>query len=113
MNLRDTGKLTTLALITLLSGTVRAQDVAIGGRLAAAPPTDLQKPDRYAGVRIRVGVPLVARGPAPNIADAAFSAIQLPDGRFRGFTAAGTTWQRRSTNVTMPRSGTISRLAIG
>jgi hypothetical protein len=39
-------------------------------------------------VRIRVGVPLVARGPAPNTVDNYFSAIELPDGRFRGFTAA-------------------------
>jgi hypothetical protein len=46
----------------------------------------------YARMRIRVGVPLVARGPAANIADSSFTAIQLPNGKFRGFTAAGTTW---------------------
>jgi hypothetical protein len=34
----------------------------------------------------------VARGPAPNIADAAFTEIELPNGKFRGFTAAGITW---------------------
>jgi hypothetical protein len=43
-------------------------------------------------MRVRVGVPLVARGPAPNIADNDFNEIQLPNGKFRGFTAAGTTF---------------------
>jgi hypothetical protein len=62
------------------------------GRLAVTPLTNVQPPDEHANLRVRVGVPLVARGPAPNIADASFTAIQLPNGRFRGFTAAGTTW---------------------
>jgi hypothetical protein len=48
--------------------------------------------DPFAALRVRVGVPLVARGPAPNIADASFTAIQLPGGQFRGFTSCGTTW---------------------
>jgi hypothetical protein len=39
-----------------------------------------------------VGTPLVARGPAGNIADNWFTEIRLPDGRFRGFTAGGVTW---------------------
>ena len=43
-------------------------------------------------MRVRVGTPLVARGPAPNIADAAFTEIQLPNGLYRGFTAAGVTF---------------------
>ena len=60
------------------------------GRLAVMPLSDLPKPDWYAGMRVRVGVPLVARGPAPNIADSAFTAIQLSNGRFRG-SCAGTT----------------------
>jgi hypothetical protein len=59
---------------------------------AVAPPGKDTTPDPIATLRIRVGVPLVARGPAPNIADASFTAIQLPSGKFRGFTAAGTTW---------------------
>ena len=62
------------------------------GRLAVASLKDVQAPDPAATLRVRVGVPLVARGPAPNIADAAFTATQLPNGKFRGFTAAGTTW---------------------
>src|SRR5580692_10943718 len=43
-------------------------------------------------IRVRVGTPLVARGPAGDIADNWFTEIQLPDKRFRGFTAAGVTW---------------------
>jgi hypothetical protein len=62
------------------------------GEQAVAPGGQEKSPDPRASIRLRVGVPLVARGPAPNIADAAFTAIQLPNGKFRGFTAAGTTW---------------------
>jgi hypothetical protein len=43
-------------------------------------------------VRVRLGVPLVARGPAGDIADNWLSEIELPNGKFRAFTAAGTTW---------------------
>ena len=59
---------------------------------AIAPASQEKRSDLGDSIRIRVGVPLVARGPAPNIADAAFTEIRLPDGRFRGFTAAGTTF---------------------
>jgi len=62
------------------------------GRQAIAPEGQEKRADPGASIRIRVGVPLVARGPAPNIADAAFTEIQLPNGLFRGFTAAGTTF---------------------
>jgi hypothetical protein len=68
------------------------------GRAAIAPETKFARgdkpasPDKGASMKVRVGTPLVARGPAPNIADAAFTEIQLPNGRFRGFTAAGTTF---------------------
>jgi hypothetical protein len=66
--------------------------------LAIAPldvsktPDSSKSSDPVATLRVRVGVPLVARGPAPNIADNSFSAIKLPNGNFRGFTAAGVTW---------------------
>ncbi|WP_058187023.1 hypothetical protein [Terracidiphilus gabretensis] len=50
------------------------------GRQAVAPAGKDAAPDPTATLRIRVGVPLVARGPAPDIADAAFTAIQLPNG---------------------------------
>jgi hypothetical protein len=56
---------------------------------AAAPPTP---PLCMDCIRLRLGVPRVARGPAPNIADNTFSEIRLPNGRFRGFTAAATTF---------------------
>jgi hypothetical protein len=62
------------------------------GRLAVAPADEENGPDLGASIRVRVGVPLVARGPAPNIADNWFTEVELPDGRFRGFTAAGTTF---------------------
>jgi len=62
------------------------------GRQAVAPAGQEKRPDLGDSIRIRVDVPLVARGPAPNIADAVFTEIGLPDGRFRGFTAAGTTF---------------------
>ena len=62
------------------------------GRQAIAPAGQEKSPDRGASIRVRVGTPLLARGPAPNIADNWFTEIQLPGGRFRGFTAAGTTF---------------------
>jgi hypothetical protein len=40
-------------------------------------------------VKVRVGLPRVARGPAVDIGDNHFTEVQLPDGRFRGFDAAG------------------------
>jgi hypothetical protein len=62
------------------------------GKQAVAPEGKEARPDLGASIRVRVGTPLVARGPAPNIADAAFTEIGLPSGLFRGFTAAGTTF---------------------
>jgi len=70
----------------------RCGGVTESGKLAIALLTDVKKPDTHAGMRIRVGVPFVARGPAPNIADNWFTEIRLPNGKFRGFTAAGTTF---------------------
>jgi hypothetical protein len=74
------------------SSVYRCGTLTESARQAVAPPGKEKGPDPIATLRIRVGVPLVARGPAPNIADSAFTAIQLPNGKFRGFTAAGTTW---------------------
>jgi hypothetical protein len=62
------------------------------GRRAVAPAGQETHPDWNASIRIRVGTPLVARGPAPNIADNWFTEVGLPGGHFRGFTAAGTTF---------------------
>ena len=62
------------------------------GKQAVAPEGHEKTADLSTSIRVRVGTPLVARGPAPNIADAAFTEIELPNGLFRGFTAAGTTF---------------------
>jgi hypothetical protein len=63
------------------------------GREAVAPEAHEKTADLGASIKVRVGTPLVARGPASNIADAAFTGIRLPNnGRFRGFTAAGTSF---------------------
>jgi hypothetical protein len=64
---------------------------------AKAAPESKPVPEPVPGepnptLKVRVGVPLVTRGPSGEIADAAFSAFKLPNGKFRGFTAAGVTW---------------------
>ncbi|QQR40901.1 hypothetical protein [Devosia rhizoryzae] len=41
---------------------------------------------------IRVGPPVVVRGPFPDELDASFTALRLPDGRIRGFSANGATY---------------------
>jgi hypothetical protein len=43
-------------------------------------------------IKIRIGVPIVARGPSPGIPDSQFTAIKLPAGQFRGFSASTTTY---------------------
>jgi hypothetical protein len=43
-------------------------------------------------VRVRVGPPIVVRGPFPDELDAPFSALRLADGSFRGFSANGATY---------------------
>jgi hypothetical protein len=43
-------------------------------------------------IRIRVELPRVVRGPGNYKDDNHFNEIRLPDGKFRGFDAAGTTW---------------------
>ena len=70
----------------------RCGALTASGRLAVAPLSDAQSTQPEAAVRVRVGVPLVARGPAGNIADNWLSEIKLADGKFRSFTAAGITW---------------------
>jgi hypothetical protein len=42
-------------------------------------------------ITVRLEHPVVVRGPSPHEPDAPVSAIKLPDGRFRGFIAGGTT----------------------
>lgn len=43
-------------------------------------------------LRVRVGPPVVVRGPFPDELDAPFTALKLTDGSFRGFSANGTTY---------------------
>jgi hypothetical protein len=43
-------------------------------------------------LRVRVGPPVVVRGPFPDELDAPFAALKLADGSFRGFSANGTTY---------------------
>jgi hypothetical protein len=43
-------------------------------------------------LRVRVGPAVVVRGPLPDELDAAFTALKLADGSFRGFSANGTTY---------------------
>ena len=43
-------------------------------------------------LQVRVGPPTVVRGPFPDELDATFTAIRLPDGTMRGFSANGATY---------------------
>jgi hypothetical protein len=52
-----------------------------------ASSSDAKPPICVRCLKIRVGVPSIVQGPAPNIVDNPFSEIRLADGRFRGFTA--------------------------
>ena len=59
------------------------------GSDARSSPSDF--PSCPTCVRIRVGLPWIVRGPAPDIADSNFTEIRLPNGVFRGFSAHQTT----------------------
>jgi hypothetical protein len=67
----------------------RCDGLTESGELAVAPLTKAEF-DAAGGIRVRVGVPFVARGPGA-IADSWFTETKLPDGRYRGFTALGST----------------------
>ncbi|WIY54031.1 hypothetical protein O9Z70_05750 [Devosia sp. YIM 151766] len=43
-------------------------------------------------IKVRVGPPVTVRGPFPDELDAPFTALKLPDGSFRGFSANGATY---------------------
>jgi hypothetical protein len=67
-------------------------------------------------IRIRVGRPRVQQGPAGSIADNTFSEIQLPGGRFRGFTACGETLAidgKNPSDMGGPLRKVLSRSAPG
>ena len=50
-------------------------------------------------LKLRVGPPEVVRGPLPDELDAPFSAVKLPDGSFRGFSANATTYAINGSTV--------------
>lgn len=69
-----------VAAVTGLSLPAFAQD----GPPGAVPCVDC--------LSVRVGPPVVVRGPFPDELDAPFTAVRLPDGGMRGFSANGTTY---------------------
>lgn len=66
--------------------------MALLGSLATAGPGRADSELCVDCVRVRVGPPVVARGPFPDELDASFSALKLADGSFRGFSANGSTY---------------------
>lgn len=50
-------------------------------------------------ISVRIGPPMVVRGPFPDELDAAFSAIRLDDGTYRGFTANGVTYAVEGASI--------------
>jgi len=67
-------------------------------------------------INVRVGPPQVVRGPFPDELDAAFAAIRLPDGRFRGFTANGHTYAVEGatlSDMSGPRRAVLEQGAPG
>jgi len=75
----------------------RCDALTEAGRLAVAPlspalGSKLNTASSVDSIRIRVGLPLVVRGPGPGIPDNPLSEIQLPNGKFRGFSASATTY---------------------
>jgi hypothetical protein len=53
---------------------------------------DATLPEALSCLRVRVGRPLVIRGPAPDELDTAFNEIRLANGQYRGFSANSTTY---------------------
>ncbi len=69
------------ALITAIAA------VALAGSQGASAQSDCIE-----CLSVRVGPPMVVRGPFPDELDASFTAVRLPDGTMRGFSANGTTY---------------------
>jgi hypothetical protein len=79
MRMTKSASVVALALLALLAAPASVQNVVAGANV-----------DIAGGIRVRVGVPYVARGPGA-VADSWFTEFKLPDGRYRGFTALGST----------------------
>jgi hypothetical protein len=69
--------------------------------LVCAAPAAAQQAEKFCieCLQIRVGTPHVVRGPFPDELDSAFTALRLPDGRMRGFTANGSTYAVDGANL--------------
>jgi hypothetical protein len=79
MRMTKSAGVVALALLALLAARASVQNVVAGANVDVA-----------GGIRVRVGVPYVARGPGA-VADSWFTEFKLPGGRYRGFTALGST----------------------
>src|SRR5260370_507458 len=79
MRMTKSASVGALALLAALAAPASVQNVVAGDNV-----------DIAGGIRVRVGVPYVARGP-DAVADSWFTEFKLPDGRYRGFTALGST----------------------
>ena len=96
-------------MLALLALNLRAADDK-ASRSAARSPICVKC------IKIRVGAPLIVQGPAPNIADSPFSEVQLPNGKFRGFTANAETFAidgRDPLDMTGPLRKVLGRGAPG
>jgi hypothetical protein len=88
--MRERGK---LALVLLFAGLAHS----VG---AMAQSSAGERDFCIACISIRVGLPHVVRGPSPGIPDSPFTEIQLPRGKFRGFSASATTYAIDGTTPT-------------
>ena len=66
--------------------------LTVPGTVAAAGPGHAGSEICVDCLQVRVGPPIVVRGPFPDELDAPFPALKLADGSFRGFSANGTTY---------------------
>lgn len=69
------------------------------GLLAALSPAAGQDEICLDCISVRVGTPMVVRGPFPDELDAPLSALRLADGRLRAFTANSTTYAVEGTSL--------------
>lgn len=66
--------------------------LAVLGASAAAEPAHASSEICVECLQVRVGPPVVVRGPFPDELDAPFTALKITDGTFRGFSANGSTY---------------------
>lgn len=66
--------------------------LTVSAMVAAAEPAQAGSALCMECLQVRVGPPVVVRGPFPDELDAPFTALKLDDGSFRGFSANSTTY---------------------